>query len=150
MYNALRSHPYRKGDVHLLRDIREVFTASEELHEKLEAIAGSQQAFVRTVTHEGEVVAVVGLVRSWTGVAELFSITSSAVLKNPISYHKLILRLIEQHVEVLELHRVQFVVKSNFDQGIRWAKSLGFTAEGLLRKYGQDKTDHWMFARVYG
>jgi len=40
-------------------------------------------------------------------------------------------------------------VRADFGIGIRFAKWLGFTNEGLMKNYGFDDTDHYRFARIY-
>lgn len=46
------------------------------------------------------------------------------------------------------LHRVQMTVHSASNEAVRWAFALGFTVEALMRKYGDDQSDHFLFVRV--
>ncbi len=41
------------------------------------------------------------------------------------------------------------IVLGAFGIGIRFAKWLGFTNEGLMKHYGFDGADHYRFARIY-
>jgi RimJ/RimL family protein N-acetyltransferase len=49
----------------------------------------------------------------------------------------------------MELHRLQFVIDESNFLAIRWAKALGFVEEGLMRQYGPDKSNHFMYARYF-
>jgi hypothetical protein len=45
------------------------------------------------------------------------------------------------------LHRLQMTVHSEDKNAVRWAFALGFTVESLMRKYGDDQSDHFLFVR---
>jgi len=47
-----------------------------------------------------------------------------------------------------KLHRLEMAVTASWDQGLKWAKSLKFEREGLMKKWSHDKVDHVLFARV--
>ena len=44
--------------------------------------------------------------------------------------------------------RVQAAVKSDFDKAIRLTEFLGFENEGLMQKFGPDKSDYYRYAMV--
>ena len=46
------------------------------------------------------------------------------------------------------VRRVEMTVCSTFERGLRWAKVLGFTAEGLMKCYDPVGRDHVLFART--
>jgi len=46
--------------------------------------------------------------------------------------------------------RIEMTADSSFIPAVKFAEMLGFQKEGLLRKYGLDGSDHYMFARCYG
>ncbi|ODU28989.1 hypothetical protein [Sphingopyxis sp. SCN 67-31] len=45
-------------------------------------------------------------------------------------------------------HRIAMDVREDFDAGHRFAKLLGFEAEGLMRAYGPNRENHMLYARI--
>ena len=44
--------------------------------------------------------------------------------------------------------RIQATVHENFDDGIRFLDFLGFTNEGLMQKFGPDKSNFYRYAYI--
>ena len=47
------------------------------------------------------------------------------------------------------LKRVQTAIRSDFTVGKKFAKWLGLKEEGLMRRYGFDGSDQYMYARIF-
>lgn len=45
-------------------------------------------------------------------------------------------------------HRMALDVRQDFEAGHRFARLLGFQAEGVMRAYGPNREDHMLYARV--
>jgi len=62
-------------------------------------------------------------------------------------------KAVKQNIDYLatsnNIKRLQTAVRPDFGIGIRFAKWLGFTNEGLMKSYGFDGTDRYRFARIY-
>jgi RimJ/RimL family protein N-acetyltransferase len=65
----------------------------------------------------------------------------------------LLQKQVKQNIDYLatsnNIKRLQTAVRADFGIGIRFAKWLGFTNEGLMKSYGFDGSDHYRMARIY-
>lgn len=55
---------------------------------------------------------------------------------------------IGHYMRELELSRVHATIRADFPNAEKWIKVVGFEKEGLMRGYGPDKEDHFLFAKV--
>lgn len=55
---------------------------------------------------------------------------------------------IGHYMRELELSRVHATIRADFPNAEKWIKIVGFEKEGLMRCYGPDKEDHFLFAKV--
>lgn len=83
------------------------------------------------------------------GVGEVWTVTSKAVEKYPLSFHKTVVYTIEKFREFYKLHRIQATCLKEHNVSRKWLEHLGFKCEGLLEKYDMEKRDYYMFARVF-
>ena len=83
----------------------------------------------------------------WDGVGEVWTVNSSHIKDHPLTFHKLILQWLRLFTDKYDLDRVQAVVEATNSMNKKWIESLGFKAEGLMRKYHGGK-DYIMYARV--
>ena len=47
------------------------------------------------------------------------------------------------------IERVQSAIRKDFKEGQRFAEWLGLENEGLMKKFGFDGTDQYMYARIF-
>lgn len=94
-----------------------------------------------------EVIAIVGYHFIMAGVVQVWSLLSSTAKRHPLSLTKAIRTLIEFHEQELNLRRIQMMVKVGYQAGWRWARTLGFREEGLMKNY-RPTGDSWLFART--
>jgi len=123
------------------------FTPKEIFNVEIDHQKEKLNNFTYTLVVNSEVIAVFGLKQMWTGVAEIWALTSELVHKYPVHFHKECLKLIKTHGDVLELHRVQCSVRADYPEGLKWIESMGFKKEGLMEKYGPNKMDYYLYAR---
>lgn len=95
-----------------------------------------------------DVVAIIGLIPFWSGVADAWAVTSPLVDKMKLSFHRAVCKGFKEVLECNNLHRVQAAVHVKHVQSQKWLKALGFVDEGLMRKYGPDGGDYHRYARV--
>lgn len=95
-----------------------------------------------------EVIAVLAGYKPSHGVYEVFALISEATSRMPLEFHKKVLGLMDRWYHDRNVHRIQMSVRLGSEQEERWAKSLGFKREGLMRKYGPDRTDYWLYGRT--
>jgi RimJ/RimL family protein N-acetyltransferase len=96
-----------------------------------------------------KVIAAAGMKRIWGNVAEGWFIAKNDVWNYPITIAKAVKQNIDYLATSNNIKRLQTAVRADFGIGIRFAKWLGFTNEGLMKSYGFDGTDHYRMARIY-
>lgn len=96
-----------------------------------------------------KVIAAAGMKRIWGDVAEGWFIAKNDVWNYPITIAKAVKQNIDYLATSNKIKRLQTAVRADFGIGIRFAKWLGFTNEGLMKSYGFDGSDHYRMARIY-
>lgn len=82
-------------------------------------------------------------------VGEAWSVINHDLAKkHPLLLTRSARRFLDITMKSHLLHRVQITVHSESNEAVRWAFVLGFTVEALMRKYGDDQSDHFLFVRV--
>jgi hypothetical protein len=82
------------------------------------------------------------------GVMQVSAFISEIVKEHPFTLHKTAKHLIGYAFAEFGIQRMQMSVRCGFNEGWDWARSLGFQCEGIMRQYGPNKSDYWLFARV--
>jgi hypothetical protein len=125
---------------------RTVFAHEPWCHHKEEMIKHSLCYTLRSPG--GEVGCIIGAYRVWPGVYEIFAVTSDVMAKYPIGFHKAVLKLFAHAPKFFRAHRFQATVRANYDQGCKWLEAFGFVAEGLMKGYGPDGADYFIYGRA--
>ena len=94
-----------------------------------------------TGLRDGRVGFCLGAVELWPGVAEALIETL------PVSFHRLVLRMLDQQQRRHRCRRLQASVRQDHRVSIRWLHRLGFTYEGRMEAYGADGSPYLRFAR---
>jgi hypothetical protein len=97
----------------------------------------------------GEIVCCFGILPLWEGVYEAWLLPCKHLTKNKFKFHRSSLKFFEYVADRLNIHRLQINVSSHNCLAYKWAKKCYFTEEGLLRKYGPDKTDYHIMSRLF-
>lgn len=81
-------------------------------------------------------------------VVEVWIVPSLRVNEHKFFFYKTIRTLVYGYLMSKQsFKRVEFTIKADWPEGLKWGKALGFEREGLLRKWdGED--DHVLFAKV--
>lgn len=85
-----------------------------------------------------------GILPLWHGRGALWSLISHKA--GP--HFTYITRGVKRFIETRNEHRLECYVDPGFEQGKRWAELLGFTCEGLMQHFYEDKRDALLYARV--
>ena len=142
---ANRVIKFQKGHLDFFEP-RDVFD-SEIDKERMKTLESN--TFAYSVISKDKVIAIFGGKELWSGVGNIWAITSDDISGSEMFFHKTCLKILKSHAEILKLHRVQCTVKVNYNQGIKWIKSIGFSEESIMRKYGPDKADYYLFVREF-
>ena len=89
-----------------------------------------------------------GILIHHPGFGEGWVLCSEEVKYYPITVFKFTKMYLNRIIKDNNLYRVQVTTRSNWPQAQRFVRMLGFTPEGILRKYGPDKSDYKMYARI--
>ena len=73
--------------------------------------------------------------------------TSALIETLPVSFHRLVLRMLDQQQRRHRCRRLQASVRQDHRVSIRWLHRLGFTYEGRMEAYGADGSPYLRFAR---
>lgn len=97
-----------------------------------------------TGIYDGRVVGCAGLIPHWNNRAVAWALFSPTMPKRawPTILHKM------RNVFKIGPRRIEASVEVGFGQGCRLAHYLGFAVEGVLKAYGPDGKDHFMYALV--
>ena len=90
-----------------------------------------------------------GMKMIWGQVAEGWVIASSEMWKHPIGVAKAIKKDFARVAKENNITRVQSAIRKDFTEGQRFAEWLGLEREGLMRKWGFDGSDQYMYARIF-
>lgn len=111
--------------------------------ERLAAMAKSPSF---TVTNElGRILACIGVMEHWAGRAEAWAIFHPDCRQYFLAIHHAVRRFLK----ITPLKRIEAVVTVGFEEGHRWAQSLGFEMEArCLKAYLPDGNDVSLYARI--
>ena len=85
----------------------------------------------------------------WGQVAEGWVIATQDVWNYPLSEAKAIRKDFAKVAKENNITRVQSAIRKDFTEGQRFAEWLGLEREGLMRKWGFDGSDQYMYARLF-
>lgn len=96
----------------------------------------------------GDLVAAGGIGILWQGVGEGWMLTTEKILTHRLAFHRTVLKVIDMESARYGLRRIQATVLVGFTRAIRYIEALGFAREGVLRKYGPNGSDYYLYAKV--
>jgi hypothetical protein len=99
-----------------------------------------------TVLTHGKPTAIFGIVPIWDGLAEIWLIPDESLRIYPLFMTKAARTFIDICMISKCLHRLQITVRCDHRQAVGWARTIGFTQEGTLSKYGPDQSDFFMMS----
>jgi len=95
----------------------------------------------------GKVVAAFGIRPIWNGLAEMWMIPGKDIRKHTISLVRGAKALTDSAIRDYDINRLQICVKMENDTAFRFAKSLGFGVESIMKRFGPEGADYYMMAR---
>lgn len=96
------------------------------------------------VTESGITYACGGIVEVWANRAVSWALFSTEVLHRFRPVHRLVTNVLND----VPWRRIEMDVDADHAEGVAWATRIGFSNEGLRRKYTPDGRDVFLFARV--
>ena len=102
-----------------------------------------------TATYDGQVFAMFGLVPFWQGVYECWLIPADDLDTHTMKMHRVSIRFFEYTAKVLRAKRYQCYVFSENVRAVRWIEMMVFKREGLMKRFGPNQEDHFLYARYF-
>ena len=105
-----------------------------------------------TVIYEGQIVAVGGLQVKWEGVGLLWLMLTRDSKKHGIHGLRALQAIgdkMDYLIEENKLWRAEAVIRVDFLAAIRMIKFFGFQREGTMRQYMPDKSDAYLYSKVF-
>lgn len=94
--------------------------------------------------HDGDtIVACIGLVEQWDGMARAYAMLGEQAGRHMVA----LTRRVAEYLRAAPYRRIEAAVESSFDAGHRWVRMLGFVHEGHMRAYWNYR-DADLYARV--
>jgi RimJ/RimL family protein N-acetyltransferase len=97
---------------------------------------------------DGKVIGSAGLMILWPGVAQAWILFSTDVE----NMKKFVYEIVSKYLVTIfcehELRRVQAHCKADHPMAVKFLEQMGFTRECLMRKYGIDGSDHYLYSFV--
>jgi len=98
---------------------------------------------------DGTPIFAAGMKIIWNGVAEGWVLATKETLNHPLLVARAIKKDFAKIAKENNINRVQTAVRANYTTGLKFAKWLGLQEEGLMRKFGFDGSDQYMYARLF-
>lgn len=102
-----------------------------------------------TICHGDKILSIIGATFLFKNVVEFWTVTSDIDTLRPYlkEYIRALRIAIPVYMEKMNLKRAHITVPDTFPTAKKWGHALGFTLEGVLKNYGWDNQDYYMFAR---
>lgn len=97
---------------------------------------------------DGLLIVIAGVGIMWEGVGHAWSVPGVYADDYKVSFYKAIKSYLDKVIKENDLHRVQCYVHVDYVISQKYVEHLGFEREGLLRKFGSDKADYYIYARL--
>ncbi|MFP3799439.1 GNAT family N-acetyltransferase [Paraburkholderia sp. SIMBA_027] len=96
------------------------------------------------VVEDGAAIACGGIAEAWADRAIAWSMITPRAFQHFRHLHRVVKRVFDESPWA----RIEIDVRADHAAGRRWAEHLGFTIEGIRRKYTPDGADMILYARV--
>lgn len=97
-----------------------------------------------TVLVDGQPIICAGLLNVGDGRAHAWALFA----QHSGRYFVKLIRYIGRYLDTVSFRRIEATVDVRFFAAIRLANILGFEREGVMKAYGRDGGDHYLYARV--
>ena len=98
---------------------------------------------------EDKIIGCAGILPIWEGLGHAWVVMGKDYKKHRIWIHKQVQDMFFKIAVGKKFRRVQANVQCDFYDAVRWIEALGFEPESILRQYGPDGKDHYMYTRFF-
>jgi hypothetical protein len=96
---------------------------------------------------DGEVLAIFGGFHFGPKTFHIWAFISKEAHKIPIAFAKSTIKMLAFFEQAYRLNRIQIDIRQSYKEGDKWAKTLGFKREGLMKQFAPDGEDCWLYAK---
>lgn len=148
--NDLIVMPFHKSHIDRLSLSQDDLSLFEMMGNADEIFDGMQASdYAWTVFYRLQPIAAFGFKMLWPGNAEAWLLPGKGSIDNPHILTRSARRFFDRIGAKLNLRRMQIVVSTERKHAVQWARFLKFEEEGLMKAYGPEGYDYYMFARIY-
>lgn len=140
-------HPSHMDRINISDDDKGLFHELPDLESRMEDVARSGTAW--TIFYNRQPALCCGVELKWRGVAEAWLVPGRVSIEHGTLLSRGARRFFDNIGAELGLRRMQIVVCVDREKAIQWAKFLKFKEEGLMKGYGPEGKDYYMYARMY-
>jgi len=101
-----------------------------------------------SVIERGKTIGIFGSNSIWKGLDEGWFLVDEAVRRYGIAMTKVAKKWIELKFQKDSLNRLQITVRCDDVRAHKWAKCLGFSDDGVMRRFGPDGSDFYLMSIV--
>lgn len=139
---------YRDGDLDMITP-HEGHKGDTTLKKRAQ-VAAQMPHTCTVISPQGVPLFVCGGTLLFSRVAEVWAVVDKAVVEYPAYFCRAVKFLLEFYYDLYELQRMQMFVHSEMVWAAKWAGIFGFAYEGMLRNYGEDSKNYYLFSKVRG
>jgi hypothetical protein len=143
----IRSIPYEPHHP-LQLELNEAYTG--QVADALRAYQNTLGFILETIQHDEtqEILAIFSGTVVMRGNLEISALVGRGARKYPLEFFRHTQRRIQWHETNLNIRRTQVTIRAGYPFLIKWIELLGFQREGLMRKFGPEGDDYYLYARV--
>lgn len=141
----IRIREYREAD---LLDVSPRPIHPENCKEQFAKEAVNSKSYTLYESTTEKVLCVTSFVRLRSHVAYINMICDNAFVSQKKEFILVLREGVKHFMKELGLLRVHTTIRADFSTAEKWIKILGFEKEGLMRKFGPEGEDHFLFSKV--
>jgi len=108
----------------------------------------AERSDAQSVFVNGDILCSGGVFMLREGFGEAWLVCSILVYIYPSILYRVAKRYLDKIIRDRNLHRVQATPSTTWPTGYKFVERLGFQIEGVLRKYGSQQEDCYMYGRI--
>lgn len=145
MIKAIKYQPEHAGMI----ELNEAYDGQLEVLESYKTTEGFfMESIVKDHGNSIEVLAVISGCIVVNGTFEVSALVGKGARKYPLGFFKQVDLALTSYESVLKTRRTQVTIRAGYPFLIKWIELLGFEREGLMRKFGPEGDDYYLYARV--
>ena len=144
---AMPFHPTHVNRIGINDFDRKIFEVLPDIETRLRLVFEAKCAW--TLFYRGKPALVMGLEYKYPTNYEAWLLMGNTAYEHGLLLSRGAKRFFDNIGPRLNLRRMQIVVNVHNKTAVRWAEFLQFYCEGLMKEYGPEGADYYIYARIY-